>query len=288
MNFPCFEFSAQMQKELTAMESSQRMPHAIIITGGDSEKRKNLCTQLSMWAVCNSEGEHPCGECAQCHKAKGGNHSDIYFAKGSGKTNIISVEEIRSINMDTAIIPNEALRKVYIFYDADKRMRVEALNAFLKTLEEPSQDILFLLTAESTTTLPETILSRCTVLSLEASEEITDKAKAQAAEILMGIININELPLLKATSVLTSRAVALEVLPVVRSLLSDALALSVGAQPLYDEDIAQKLRMKLTKNKIIGLIDATNDALNKTNRNVNLTLMSTWLCGEYRRISWQK
>ncbi len=288
MKFSDFDFSAQIKKELTSMESSRRMPHAIIITGGDEDSRKNLCTQLSMWAVCNFEGERPCSQCPQCHKAKSENHSDIYFAKGSGKTNIISVEEIRNINLDTAIIPNEASRKVYIFYDADKRMRVEALNAFLKTLEEPAQDILFLLTAENSAALPETILSRCTVISLEASEEISDKAKDQATEILMGIIDINELSLLKATLILTNRAVVMEVLPVVRSLLSDALALSVGADTLYDEDLAQKLRMKLTKDKIIGLIDATNDALNKTNRNVNLTLMSTWLCGEYRRISWQK
>ncbi|MBE6734283.1 MAG: hypothetical protein E7563_02925 [Ruminococcaceae bacterium] len=268
------------------MEKSHRMPHALIITGGDDTTRQEFAEFLCKWSVCTSD-HSPCGECAQCRKAEGKNHIDIYYAKGKGKTNGIPVEEIREIIKDTAIKPNEAKRKVYVLYDADKRMGKESMNAFLKTLEEPSQDILFILTAENLKAVPVTILSRCTCLTLESSIGVSDKTMELAEGILLGIISSSELDLLKALGIITTRQVALEVLPVVRTVLGDTLSLSVGAEGVFDSELPMSLRKKLTKNKIIRLIDVTSDAINKTNRNVNLTILTTWLCGEYRRISWQ-
>ncbi len=288
MNFSSFSINDRVKNQLDSMEKNARMPHAVIITGGDKSGREELSTLLSMWAVCTNEGEKPCGECRQCIKAKSKNHMDIYYAKGKGKTDSISVDEVRNIVKDSIIIPGEAVRKVYVFTDVDKRMGKEALNAFLKTLEEPTQDILFILTAESTKTLPVTILSRCATLNLSAVVELPKESLSLAVEILKGIVDLKELPLLKATSALSTRQKALEVLPIIRLILSDALSLSVGSEPLYDKETAQILRAKLTKAKIIKLIDATGDAINKTNRNLNPTILTTWLSGEYRRISWQK
>ncbi len=287
MNFLGFDFSDSLCAELSAMEESRRIPHAVIVTGGSDDSRRELVRFLSMWSVCTSHSS-PCGECPQCIKCSGKNHIDVYYAKGTGKTDSISVDEVRRITADTAILPNEARRKVYVMYDADRRMGAEALNALLKTLEEPPQDMLFLLTAENPKALPETIRSRCVTLTMESDSIISEESLALAREILEGIVETGELRLLKACWVLYSRQKALQVLPVVRLLLSDALAVSVCAQAIYDPQTASLLRRRLTKDKIIRLIDATSDAINKVNRNVNLTLLSTWICGEYRRISWQK
>ncbi len=287
MNFTSFECGDNLKNQLEAMEKSSRMPHALIITGGSENTRSAFTDFLCKWCVCTSNSEHPCGECSGCHKAEGKSHIDIYFAKGSGKTDVISVEEIRNITRDTAIMPHEANKKVYVLLNADKRMGNESMNAFLKTLEEPMQDILFILTAENIKAVPQTILSRCTCLTLESVSEISEETKETARQILLGIIDSSELNLLKTTSLLSTRQKALEVLPVIRTVLCDALSVSVGAQALFDEELASALRQRLTKNKIIRLIDVTSDAINKTNRNVSLVLLSTWLCGEYRRISWQ-
>ena len=283
MDFTGYSFGASVQTQLSSMEQSRRMPHAILVTGGDTQKRLELCEFLSMWAVCTEETK-PCKECPRCVKVKSKNHTDIYFAKGKGKTNGIPVEEIREITKDLAVAPNEAQKKIYVLEDADKRMGIEALNAFLKTLEEPVQDTLFLLTAENVNALPETILSRCTTLSIETPLTVDDEIKKLAKDIVMGIIDVSEIALLYATGVLKTRKKALDVLPVVRLMLCDALSHSVGVQGVFDNELAAVLCRKLTKNKIIMLIDVTSEAINKTNRNVNLTLLSTWLCGEYRRI----
>ncbi len=287
VNFHGITISEALKAELESMEKSRRMPHAIIISGGDGQSRESLSRHLAMWAVCESS-QKPCGECRACIKAQSKNHMDIYYAKGRGKTDIIPVDEVRNIIKDSVIVPGEAHKKVYIFYDADKRMAKEGYNAFLKTLEEPTQDTLFILTAESAKTLPVTIISRCAVLNISAKESIPEDTLVLAREILKGIIALREMELMKACAALSSRQKALEVLPVIRTVLSDALSLSVGAEPLCDAETATLLRQKLTKAKIISLIDVTSNAINKTNRNVNPTILTTWLCGEYRRISWQK
>ena len=287
MNFADYDFSSRLKDQLDAMEKSRRMPHAVIVTGGTEETRQSLASFLSMYCVCTSK-ERPCGVCSQCLKAKSKNHIDVYFAKGKGKTDGIPVEEIREINRDTAVIAHEANKKVYILENADKRMGVESMNAFLKTLEEPSQDILFILTAENTKAMPVTVLSRCTVLTLEQSDELDDEILDTAEDILTSLLDGKEMTLLKALSVLSTRKKALQVLPVVRYLLCDALSLCVNARGIYDSTVTQSLSKRLTKQKLIALIEVTSDAINKTNRNVGLNLLTTWLCGEYRRISWLK
>ena len=73
-----------------------------------------------------------------------------------------------------------------------------------------------------------------------------------------------------------------------KEILSDALSLTVSDETLLSRDLSQTLSTKLTKKKIIGFIETINHAIYTIDRNVNLTLMSTWICGELRRISWQK
>lgn len=287
MNFQGFEKNENVKAELKSLEQSRRFPHALILNGGTAETRESLSKLLSKWAVCKNE-DKPCCECIPCQKAEKGVHPDIYFAKGTGKTDVISVDEIRNITRACSIIANEADTKVFIIKDADKRMGVEALNAFLKTLEEPPQAILFLLTTEDAGTLPETALSRCTVLNLEQSSGFSDETLELAKKILLSVTELSELKLLKETAVLSDKATALDVLPAMRAILSDALSLTVSDETLLSKEYSETLSIKLTKKKIIGLIETVNHAIYTIGRNVNQSLMSTWICGEFRRITWQK
>lgn len=287
MNFADFENNENVKAELLSLEQSRRFPHALILNGGTVESRESLSRLLSKWAVCKSD-DKPCSECIPCQKAQRGVHPDIYFAKGTGKTDVISVDEIRNITRACSIIANEADTKVFIIKDADKRMGVEALNAFLKTLEEPPQSILFLLTTEDAGVLPETVLSRCTVLNLEQSSGFSDETLELAKKILLSITETSELNLLKNTASLNDKATALEVLPAMRAILSDALSLTVSDETVLLKEYSEALSIKLTKKKLIGLIETVNNAIYTIGRNVNLSLMSTWICGEFRRITWQK
>lgn len=287
LNFENFPHNENVKAELLSLEQSHRFPHALILNGSNSETRESLSRLLSKWAVCKSS-DKPCGKCIPCQKAEKGVHPDIYFAKGSGKTDSVAVDEIRNITRACSIIPNEADTKVFVIKDADKRMGIEALNAFLKTLEEPPQSILFLLTTEDAGTLPETVLSRCMVLNLEQNSDFSDEILKEAQKILLSITELSEINLLKNTAVLNDKATALEMLPAMRAILSDALSLTVSDETLLSRELSEALSIKLTKKKLIGLIETVNYAIYIIGRNVNLSLMSTWICGEFRRITWQK
>lgn len=265
--------------------SSNRMPHAVLIEGNNKEDRQIAAHFLAQSAVCSND-TRPCGVCKNCVKAKNNAHPDIYTPKLSGKTNIISVEAVRELIKDCSIIPNEADTKVFILYDVDKCMPEISQNAFLKILEEPPQKTLFILTAESSKKMLSTILSRVQVFSLKNEDDMDEEIDSLAADIINGILSLSEDKLLYSTAKLNNRALFKDVLNRVCEYLRQGLNCSVGNKDCSEE--AKAIAKKLTKSRIIGLIELSSKAIIRADRNVNMTLLSTWLCGEYRRISWQR
>ncbi len=267
------------------LASTNRIPHAVLIEGGTPKLRNDAVHYLSQYAVCSNQNR-PCGECKNCIKAVNLNHSDIYIPKLSGKTNIISIDSIRDLIKDASIIPNEADTKVFILEDADTRMSEVVQNAFLKILEEPPLRSLFILTCDNAKSMLNTILSRVQVFSIKKEQNQNEETISLAQEIIDGICNVSELKLLYATTKLKDRTTFKEVLTLVMEYLRLGLNKSVGVNT--DNTYACAIAKKLTKSRIIGLIELTSKAILKADRNVNMTLLSTWLCGEYRRISWQR
>lgn len=269
----------------STLVDSGRIPHAVLIEGGDEGARTEAVKFLSKYAVCKSDNR-PCEICSACKKAENLAHSDIYTPALSGKTQSISINAIRDLIKDASIIPNEADNKVFILYDVDKKMSEIVQNAFLKILEEPPLASLFILTAENSKALLQTILSRVQVFSLKNENTIDEEIDTLAKEIVKGIISPSELSLLYATAKLMDRNKFKETLKTVSEYLRLGLNKSVGVD--INNDTAVALAKKLTKSRIINLIELTSKALIKADRNVNMTLLTTWLCGEYRRISWQR
>lgn len=267
------------------LTQANRIPHAVLIEGGTQESRHEAVKFLACYAVCSSDNR-PCNVCKNCIKATSLNHSDIYIPKLSGKTNIISIDSIRELIKDASIIPNEADTKVFILEDVDKRMSDVVQNAFLKILEEPPLRTLFILTADNSKSMLSTILSRVQVFSIKKEQTHNEEHLTLAKEIIGGIISTSELKLLYATAKLKDRSTFKEVLTIVMEYLRLGLNKSIGVD-IHDEH-ACAIAKKLTKSRIIGLIELTSKAIAKADRNVNMNLISTWLCGEYRRISWQR
>ncbi len=107
-----------------------------------------------------AEENAPCGACTSCIGAKGGNNPDVITVLPEPKRKTIGVEGIRNIITDAYIKPFLAKRKIYIFPDAGN-MTEAAQNAFLKLLEEPPEYAIFILIADNSDLLLETIRSRC-------------------------------------------------------------------------------------------------------------------------------
>lgn len=167
MSFPLVG-NIRIRDAVTAAVAENRIPHAILIEGDKGTGRHTLMQFLSRAAVCDGENS-PCGNCRGCHLAKIGTHPDItVVSPEDGKKNI-TVAQVRGLRTEAYVKPHMAVRRVFVIDKADS-MNEQAQNALLKVLEEPPGDIVFILIAESAAALLDTIISRCTVLSLMPPE----------------------------------------------------------------------------------------------------------------------
>lgn len=158
----------RIRESVLASVVERRIPHAIIIEGEKGTGRHTLAKYIAKAYVCDGENT-PCGSCRGCHLAEAGTHPDITVtAPEDGKKNI-TVAQIRNLRNDAYVKPHMAIGRVFIIDMADT-MNEQAQNALLKVLEEPPGEIVFILIAESKAALLDTVISRCTVLSLSVPE----------------------------------------------------------------------------------------------------------------------
>ena len=267
---------------------SGRIPHTVIIEGGGAEERAGAATLLAAGAICK-EAERPCLSCTACRKVLAGSHPDLFLPKPSEnlKTGILSLKELRDKYLSgISVKPNEADIKVYIFSEADKLLREDAQNALLKTIEEPPQRLLFIFTTESAKRLLLTVRSRARILTL-SNRELTDEESTEAARSLIaGIVSLYEYDLLQALFRLDDKEKLTAALTVLTEKLRAALGFYSGIRT-EDEDV-KRLTRKLDRGRVIALIEVTGDTLGKLKTNVNMQLLTTWLCSQYRRLTWQK
>ena len=289
MNFCGFSFDGETRVQISRLAQSGRLPHAVIIESKSDKQASNLAALLSAYAVCEGE-DKPCGVCRQCKNALSDVHADIKRLEPDkkSKSGIYSIEQIRGLAVDAQVRPNDAEAKVYIFEEADKRFPEVQQNAFLKLLEEPPQRIYFLLLVKSAKALLPTIRSRCTVIRAGGDEAISEEAAQSAKAIVSGIISPREYELLLALRPLTDKSQQAGILLAVKNHLRDALVTLSGGSANSDPSLARKLAAKLTRKKIIEMIELTDSCDYKLRQNSNINLLTTWLCGEYRRILWQR
>jgi DNA polymerase-3 subunit delta' len=92
-------------------------------------------------------------------------HADLHRVRPEEEKHTIAVEQVREVTATMALTPHLAQAKVLVMEHAD-RMTLEAANALLKFLEEPTGNTYLLLLAERPGRLPATIRSRCQQLAL--------------------------------------------------------------------------------------------------------------------------
>jgi DNA polymerase-3 subunit delta' len=101
-----------------------------------------------------------------------GKHADVQVIglNSNGNTNDkprteISIEQVRDMQHSASLSPFEGKYKVFII-DGAELMSNEAANCLLKTLEEPSEGVIFILLTANDSFLPDTVVSRCQRLEL--------------------------------------------------------------------------------------------------------------------------
>ena len=149
----------QIKNDLRQLLAEKRLPHALLFTGIEGIGKNLTAKVLAKVLLCSGE-EKPCNICPSCRAFDAKNHPDFYCLEPEGKANNIKIEQIRQMQSQIALSPYLADKRVVIINDAET-MNEAAENSLLKTLEEPTGDVVFILVTANKDLLLPTILSRC-------------------------------------------------------------------------------------------------------------------------------
>ena len=140
----------------------KRFSHAYLLCGEEGSGKRLVAEAFAKTVLCEEEGIVACGKCKSCKQIESGNHPDYRPVVREKAT--LGVKEIREqVTADVQIKPYSSAYKIY-FIDEAEKMTEEAQNALLKTIEEPPEYAVFLLSVSRQELLLQTILSRCVLL----------------------------------------------------------------------------------------------------------------------------
>jgi DNA polymerase-3 subunit delta' len=141
---------------------SGRIAHAYLFRGPDGVGKKLFAAAVARAINCTEAGPgSSCGECLSCRKYASGNHPD--YSVESPEKGAIKIGRVREVCRSLAYPPYESEKRVVVMEDVHT-MRQEAANCLLKTLEEPPEDNVIILTAEASRSVLTTISSRCQII----------------------------------------------------------------------------------------------------------------------------
>lgn len=146
---------------LTILHEIQKgaVSHAYLFAGPRGTGKTSTARLIAKSLNCekrNEEGE-PCDACDMCTGVKDGSLIDVIEIDAASNRGI---EEIRDLKEKIQFAPTRAKSKTYIM-DEIHMLTKEAFNALLKTLEEPPENVYFILCTTEVHKIPETIISRC-------------------------------------------------------------------------------------------------------------------------------
>ena len=168
----------------------QRLPHGVLLVGPKGTGKFVLAHEVARSLLCGvAENTPGCDNCASCYLFDAGNHPDYhlltnelivetgdstlvspgkrYLAQGDGRASdrskpkrVIGVNQARALTEELRSTSHYDVGKVIVIYPAEE-LNVNAANALLKVLEEPTPNTYFLLVTGALYALPATIRSRC-------------------------------------------------------------------------------------------------------------------------------
>ena len=166
-------------KTLTRAIDSDRIAHAYLIAGPPQIGKMTLAMDIARAVNCvadeqpNMFGEtepKPCNTCGPCDRITRGLHTDVRVvtlgqdSRGRTQT-LISIDQVREVQREASLRPSEGKYRVFIF-DRAEYLSQGAATALLKTLEEPPDQVIFILAATDSDRLLPTISSRCQTFRL--------------------------------------------------------------------------------------------------------------------------
>lgn len=144
-------------KTLKQAVKQEKISHAYLFSGPRGTGKTSVAKIFAKAMNCpNQVGGEPCNNCYICQAVTDGSLEDVIEMDAASNN---GVDEIREIRDKSTYAPSLARYKVYII-DEVHMLSTGAFNALLKTLEEPTQNVVFILATTELHKIPATILSR--------------------------------------------------------------------------------------------------------------------------------
>ena len=134
-----------------------KISHAYLFSGPRGTGKTSVAKIFAKAMNCpHRKNGEPCNECYICQAITEGSLEDVIEIDAASNN---GVDEIRDIRDKSTYAPSLAKHKVYII-DEVHMLSTGAFNALLKTLEEPTENVVFILATTELHKIPATILSR--------------------------------------------------------------------------------------------------------------------------------
>ncbi len=302
-----------------SMLQNDRMAHSFLIYGEKGLGKKQIADYLAMMLVCENEADKPCGNCRSCRSAADHCHPDIIYAEHSGKLNGFSVETIRNICSDVYVRPNNSDRKIYIFTDADAITVQAQNSLLKLIEEPPAYAYFIFTASSKNILLETILSRIISLSAAEVTDDVAREALVQRGisedqaenavrtfggnigmciEYLQSdqiknavgltktvvdcIINRDEYKLLYSlTQASADKTLLRNIIGMLDKVFRDSLALKYSAEKTigcYREG-AGALADSLTMNSCMQLHSSCTEAALLIERNVNIKLIASMLCG---------
>lgn len=143
------------------LASRERHAHAYLLHGPAGIGKRLFAERLMALLLCHSPaGQQPCGHCKSCHLIAAGTHPDNVVIEPEEEDKAIRVDQIREL-VDFVVQTAQLGRRKVVLLEPAESMNLNAANALLKSLEEPSGDTVLILITHQLSRLLPTIKSRC-------------------------------------------------------------------------------------------------------------------------------
>ena len=171
-----------------------KVHHAYLFVGSRGTGKTSMAKILARSLNCERGGPTvtPCGECESCVTIAAGTSMDVIEMDAASNR---SVDDVRDLRERVAYAPSGGRWKVYILDEAHMLTK-EAWNAFLKTLEEPPPNTVFVLATTESHKVMATIADRCQRFdfqrpSLEQISEVLNRvAAAESIQVDAGAVSM--------------------------------------------------------------------------------------------------
>ena len=168
---PCPPWLLQDMSGLLDRSSQGRLPHALLLSGIDGIGKRAFSQCLAETLLCQKpSAKGACGDCDSCSQLLADSHPDFRKLVPEGANAAIKVDPIRALVDWLQLTASQSSYRIALLEQADTLNR-NAANSLLKTLEEPGDHAVLILSATRAGALPATVRSRCQKVTLKMADQ---------------------------------------------------------------------------------------------------------------------